>query len=366
MRYQIESLKSAESIAKVWDLSLASDKCLVLLPPASRKEADFLIAQLPKIPPDAACLAVFTSGSEGNPKAVFHSEASLRASAKQIHHWLQHEAGVLSTLSPWSMAGFLFGTLLARFHCQEVYQLLDSPIFAAPELIKHIDAGRVSKLITHPFHLRILFEQGVFADGRGKQIAITSFTAPLPKILQSDLAVQGVRIEIGYGLSEAAGPVLIDGKSLGAICSLTEMGELSIAGAQLMLGYARGGEFLPQSSVFSTGDFFTKASNGSLQWNHRSRDLIDMAGRKISPVLVEELVLGYSGVRDCLAYPIMDKIYGQRVGLLVEEASGFDAEVFRDFLDSVFSSELKPKEWRRVESLPRLASGKKDRKSLLV
>ncbi len=346
MRYFVSSPKNHAESRKNWSAARKEKKCLLLTPPVKAEELTSLLAHFPSEPPKGAVLAVLTSGTTGNPKPVFHTLASLRASKAQVARWLKKEK-VLSTLSPWSMAGFLFGVLL------KADALSDNPLFAAGEFIERAKAKKFSRLITHPYHLQILTELGVWRETKGSKLKITSFTAPLPDALVKHIESFGIRLETGYGMSEAAGPVLVGGKSLGAKCKIAKDGQLFIEGPQLMLGAER---------PFPTGDIFAKV-RGRLEWRGRIRELIDVGGRKIAPNWIEELVGKFKGVKECFAYGVPDDIYGQRVAILVE-GNSIDRDEFQKYLEKTFSPDLLPREWNVLPKFPRLASGKKDKRRL--
>jgi acyl-coenzyme A synthetase/AMP-(fatty) acid ligase len=350
--YRISQPNTFSEARDAWAAAKKSKECLVLTPKLTEEELGALLKYLPETPPKGAVLTVFTSGTVGAPKPVFHSLASIKASAMQVAEWLKDEKGILCTLSPWSMAGFLFGTMLGEISKLKVFSLSDSPLFAGAELIELANTKAITHIVSHPYHLEILAERDVWPEIKKVKLRITSFTAPLPDLLQSRMESFGHKVMIGYGMSEAGGPVLVGGKTLGAKCKLSDTDELLLEGPQLMLG---------ADKPFPTGDLFKKTKKG-FEWRGRIRELIDVAGRKIAPNLVEDLVTKFKGVRDCFAYAVPDEVHGQRVALLVE--GNVDEKKFQKYLEKTFSPELLPREWKILPEFPRLPSGKKNKKRL--
>ncbi len=304
-----------------------SEGPLVLFPPLSGAERDRYRVLVSDAPPPGARVAVFTSGSTGEPKLVVHTEENLRVSARQVAAKLEGASSVATTLAPWGMAGLLLGCVLPW---------AESGLRSGGVAVAEAANLDVDILFTNPWHLDL-----VFHGGHPRTRRIVSLTGSLPPVWRE----RGVE-EI-FGATEAAGPVLWNGKSLGARCELGGEGELLLSGAQLS-------PFLPQP--FPTGDLFEREGDG-LRWLARKRQMINVAGRKIPPRLVEEIALALPGVKACVALPVSDPLYGERVGLVIE---GEEPKEWSSILRERFSRDFLPSRWVWVAQMPRLASGKPD------
>lgn len=350
-------LARAPSTPALWGslrLALREARPLVILPPSSPAEEAILLRQLPAAPPPGAAVVLFTSGTTGDPKAVFHSESSLLASARQLARAFPGTGRVSGSLLPaWAMAGLVFHVLLpatrggAHFFSAEPF-LNWAP--CAGSLLRDLDVDFVT---LNPFLLEML-QRADLGEWHGTTV---SLTAPLR---------MGQCAREIYGMTEAAGPILLDGKSLGAETRLSPEGELEIRGEQLFLGYASDGHFTPRPEWFGTGDLFALEGDG-LYHRARLRDLIDTGGRKIPPRLLEESLEAMPEIAECLAFPV--KLAGvERPGLLYVRRSDCTAQpkelaaAVERYLAEKISAEIRPRWWREVDALPRLKNGKPNRR----
>ncbi len=339
---------------------------LVLLPPSSPLERELLLAQLPANPPREAVLVLFTSGTTGNPKAILHSEASLLASTEQLLGAFPGSGPTCSLLRPWSMAGVIFHCLLPAARGSDV---LYSPLpFSewAPGAARIFEEEKVEFLTLNPF----LLEQWLRFGGTGAYAGqVVSLTSPLRANLAAEFKAssRAVLLEI-FGMTEAAGPVLLEGKSLGTETRLSAEGELELSGDQLFLGSGSEGAFQARDAWFATGDLF-ELREGRLQHRARTRELIDIGGRKVAPQLIEAAFERMPEIAECLAFG-KEIASVQRVGLVYVRKPGCrlsEAELsarVEQFAKENLSRELRPHWWQECEKVPRLPSGKPDRKRL--
>lgn len=338
---------------------------LALLPASSAMEREVLLKQLPGSPPAGAVLVLFTSGTTGEPKAVFHTEKSLLASAEQLRKAFPGNAPTCSLLRPWSMAGVMFHCLLPAARGSDVvYSEAPFGEWAA-------DAGRVLteagvELVTlNPFLLEMWMRVGGGTGAWSGQAV--SLTAPLKESQAKEFrAGSKATLSEIYGMTEAAGPVLLDGKSLGASLRLSPEGELEISGDQLFLGYSAQGEFNVTGQWFPTGDIFEKRGDSTFVHLSRERELIDLGGRKVAPRLVEAAFEGMPELKECLAFG--REIAGvERVALVYVRAAGCAlgeaelAALVEARAKEKLSAELRLHWWKEVAALPRGKTGKVDR-----
>lgn len=340
--------------------ALSKGKILVLLPHLSNAEESILLRQLPSTPPPGAVLALFTSGSTGHPKAVFHSEISLLASGGQLQKAFGDFKNTASLLPAWGMAGVAFHFLLPLMHGESHLYSRESALYWSAHLDQALRDTETKLLTLNPYILEMWLqsEPGLWAG------SVVSLTAPLSESVKQKFRVQSTAsLEEVYGLTEAAGPVLKEGCSLGAKTRLTESGELQLAGKQLFLGYSSEGKFEPRPEWFATGDQFREESG--LKFVSRMKELINLGGRKVAPALIEEVFLAMPEVESCVAFEKME-----RIGLVyvrTKECTLSKKDLSRqieEWARNSLSVELRPSWWREIEKLPRLPSGKTDRKKI--
>jgi O-succinylbenzoic acid--CoA ligase len=216
----------------------------------------------------------------------------------------------------------------------------------------------------NPFLLDMLLR----ADTRSLGADVISLTAPLKAGQRAAFArAFGREPREIYGMTEAAGPVLLDGVSLGADTRLGAGDELELRGDQLFLGYGANGRFEKAPGWFPTGDAFARDAD-KLVHRARLRDLIDTGGRKIAPRILEEALEGLPEIAECLAFGV--ELGGvERAGIVYvrKPACALPREklatLVEEFTAAHLSAELRPRFWLEVEALPRNARGKPDRKA---
>jgi malonyl-CoA/methylmalonyl-CoA synthetase len=138
-------------------------------------------------------------------------------------------------------------------------------------------------------------------------------------------------------------------------------GELWVQGASLCAGYwnrpdATAAAFI--NGWFRTGDLGVRAPDGRITLHGRQSDLIISGGFNIHPREIEELLLKQPGVREAAVVGVSDPVRGEvPVAYLVT-----DGDLEPDALERALRTDLAsfkvPRDYVRMESLPRTALGK--------
>jgi len=353
---QILSPKNALELCSNFFFVLQQEKCLVILPPHTDTEKKNYLQHLPssiEIPKEIR-LITFTSGNEGNPKAVLHSEKNLLTAALQTQKALNKNANLFCALPPWGMAGIHFLFLLPLLNHSFAATSEESFLFFCPFLQQNLKNAEIAYLILNPWLVQTMYERTPAYELEQKVI---SLTAPLHKKLRSTFQEKfSATLDEIYGMSEAAGPIAYNGKSMGVKTKLSKDGELLIQGEQLAFAYACDEKIEKIPEWFSTGDI-VKSSEDLLILS-RKKELINHGGRKFPPRFIEEILLNYHGINQCMAYAINDIKYGESVAVQLVVNSSFSSENFGKFLDRNLSPGLRPRKWEIVTSLTRSVSGK--------
>lgn len=355
-------LARAPAPDQLWDAfaqALAAKKSLVVIGPMSAEAETILLRQLPKATPAEAVLALFTSGSTGQPKAVFHQAGSLLASAEQLATGLGAPLSQCSLLPASGMAGIAFHLLLPLFAGKNILLWRQPALESAGELPLALKAACTDLLSLNPFLLEMVLRNERFGE---KKLDVVSLTSPLREKHRAEFRQRcpGFLREI-YGMTEFAGPVLLDGVSLGPQTRLEE-NELLLRSPTGFSAYAQEGSVTPAPDWFPTGDIFRSEKN---RWCFvsRKKELLDFGGRKVAPALIEEIFLALPEVRECLAFGI--QVQGvERTGLLYVRAGGSEeavAEKISERARTSLSLDMRPFVWREVVQLPRLPNGKVSR-----
>jgi acyl-coenzyme A synthetase/AMP-(fatty) acid ligase len=338
--------------------------------------------------PNRLAYLVFTSGSSGTPKPVAHAHRAVWARRMMWDGWygLMPEDRVLHAgafnwtftlgtglLDPWAIGATAL--IPAEGLKPEALPLLlkrhDATIFAAapglfrkltaaetplslPKLRHGLSAGeklpealrqRWTKVTGTPMHEALgMSECSTFLSGAPTRPAPTGTLG---------FAQPGRRIAI---LSEN-GTELPQG----------ETGILAIHRSDpgLFLGYRTGPEQfdLPLTGDwFLTGDLVSRNPDGSLTYHGRRDDLLTTGGFRVSPLEIEAVFQHAPGVTDCAALATAVKSDTEVIALAF---TGPASEAGLDALAQTHLARYKqPRLYARLETLPRSANGKLDRRAL--
>ena len=83
-----------------------------------------------------------------------------------------------------------------------------------------------------------------------------------------------------------------------------------------------------QKNGFDTGDLVEVDSEGRLRLVGRKDDMIQVAGERIAPKAIEDVILKLPGIREAAAFGIEDDILGQKIAVCYAAEDGNrDAEI---------------------------------------
>ena len=262
--------------------------------------------------PCGICHIKTTSGSTGTPRQVFFRAAQLAADADQIirtmglrRDWpnvavisMGHSYGFSNLVLPLLLHGIPL--VLAESPLPQAMRtaLASGPEFTVAAVPAMWRAWQAAGLITSKIRLGI------------------SAGAPLSLELERTVfAASGVKIHNFYGSSECGGiaydrtaaprpDALLVGTSMENVSLDVDSatGCLTVSGAAVGCGYA-----VPDPAL-ANGRFHTvdqvRLEDGAVWLVGRTGDAINVAGRKISPSLIEEKLLALPGVRHCVVFGI--------------------------------------------------------------
>ena len=321
-----------------------------------------------KSPPGIVHLKT-TSATVGAAKMIAFTASQLAADAENIvttmglrPEW--PNLGVVSLAHSYGFSNLVLPLLLHGIPLV----LAGAPL---PEIVRR--AAETEKAVTLaavPALWRAWRDAG--AIPRQVRLAISA-GAPLLVALEQDVfATQGLKIHNFYGSSECGGIAYdtTSGPRLDATCAGTPMRKvhLSVAddGCLEVRSRAVGQCYWPQpelnlkEGVFHTSDL-AEISYGLVYLRGRASDQINVAGRKVSPELVEKALLGHPGVRDCVVFgvPAGNHERGEAiVACVAAKENGIAAEGLKQFLLSKLPAWQVPRDWWFVESLDANRRGK--------
>lgn len=335
--------------------------------------------------PEAPAVVLFTSGTEGKPKAVVLSHRALLANVAQFRNLgpFAPDQLIFNCLPIFHSFGLTAGTLLGMITGARIY------FYPSPLHFKEIPKLIAEKKAT------ILFGTSTFLlnyarNATPEDLASLKFVVAGAERL-SDLTRNtwqdkfGLEVLEGYGATETA-PVLscnLPGENrpgtvgqlmhgieaqLVQVEGIDHGGELHVRGPNLMSGYYYhdhpGVLVPPHSSVgegwYNTGDIVEINSDGFLTLQGRLKRFAKVAGEMVSLEVAEAIARNASTDAEHAATCVIDEGRGEAIVLFTT-----DSDLTRDQLSAAarglgLPEVAVPRKIRVVDVLPLLGSGKID------
>lgn len=337
----------------------------------------------------------YTGGTTGMPKGVNIRHRQLAFNLAQREAWLPTHTGAEVVLCT-----------MPLFHVSAVSMSLHLCLYARGELVIHrrfdvkaalqaIAEHRVTLMSAAPtIFYDILKQTDLRRDSLSSLRACFSGAAPLPReTLQRFEQATGCAIYEGYGMSEA-GPCLtfnpmhrerrpgsvglpvpsceleiVDVEHGMTVLPPGQAGEIRVRGPQVMAGYRN----LPEQTSRTlrdgwlyTGDVALTDDEGYVYIQGRKHDTINVAGFKVYPSEVEQVLLSQPEVGEAAAFGAPDERMGQVVHVWVTPAPGHRPDVPRllEHCAAQLAAYKVPRRIGVVERLPRTSVGKLARNTL--
>ncbi|TPJ55377.1 MULTISPECIES: AMP-binding protein [unclassified Mesorhizobium] len=331
---------------------------------------------------DAAKPAVilFTSGSEGTPKAVVLSHKNLYANAMQAEARITISPAdiLLNVLPVFHSFGLTGGTILPLVTGVKLF-LYPSPLHykIIPEIARKVKPTVMFGTDTFLANYARAAKDGDFSSLR---FVVAGAEAVKPETRRTYRERFQAEIIEGFGLTEAAPVVAVNtaihsrdgtvGRLLPAIRMKLEpvegidgAGRLWLHGPNMMMGYMtadRPGELQRLEGWHDTGDIVSVDREGFITIRGRAKRFAKIAGEMVSLGAVEMLVQSLWPEERHAAVAVPDKRRGERI-VLVTTADDASAEELRQFGKKAGAAELMvPNDIVKVEEIPALGSGKTD------
>jgi len=323
---------------------------------------------------------LFTSGSEGTPKAVVLSNRNLLANVMQAEARVSVSPAdvLLNVLPVFHSFGLTGGTILPLVLGVKLF-LYPSPLHykIIPEIARKVKPTVMFGTDTFLANYARTAKDGDFSSLR---FVVAGAEAVKPETRRTYRDRFQASIVEGFGLTEAAPVVAVNtaihsrdgtvGRPLPAIRmklepveGIAEGGRLWLDGPNMMMGYMtadRPGELLPLEGWHDTGDIVSIDREGFITIRGRAKRFAKIAGEMVSLGAVEMLVQSLWPEERHAAVAVPDKRRGERI-VLVTTADDANAEELRQFGKKAGAAELMvPNDIIKVEEIPVLGSGKTD------
>jgi len=195
--------------------------------------------------------------------------------------------------------------------------------------------------------------------------------AGAPPALLDAARAAGVNVVVTYGMTETCGGCVYDGSPLrGVRVEIDGDQRVHIHGRVLARGYRLRPDLTRAAfhhGALRTDDIGRLAADGRLEVLGRADEVIISGGKNIHPQRVEAILAGHPAVREAVLVGVPDPEWGDRVVAVVVPAHGTDPptlEALRRHVGEQAEAWAAPRELRLVDDLPRLPSGKVDRRTV--
>jgi acyl-[acyl-carrier-protein]-phospholipid O-acyltransferase/long-chain-fatty-acid--[acyl-carrier-protein] ligase len=331
---------------------------------------------------DAAKPAVilFTSGSEGTPKAVVLSGRNLLANAMQAEARISVSPQdiLFNVLPVFHSFGLTGGTILPLVTGIKLF-LYPSPLHykLIPEVARKVKPSVMFGTDTFLANYARTAKDGDFSSLR---FIVAGAEAVKPETRKAYRERFQAEIVEGFGLTEAAPVVAVNtaihgregtvGRPLPGIRlklepveGIEDAGRLWLSGPNMMMGTMsadRPGELQPLDGWHDTGDIVAVDRDGFISIRGRAKRFAKIAGEMVSLGAVEMLVQALWPEERHAVVSVPDKRRGERI-VLVTTARNADAEQLRKYGKAHGAAELAvPGDIVKVPEIPVLGSGKTD------
>ena len=307
---------------------------------------------------DPAVAVIHTSGTTGAPKPVLLRRSNWLASAlgsvvmlglDQEERWLcpmplVHVGGM--SIPVRSAIYATTAVLHGRFDTETVLNELMDP------------ARRITLVSLVPTMLSRLLDAGLERPPVLRWALLGG--GPIPEALLERATAAGVPVAPTYGMTEACSQIATFGWPLPGVELVLAEGEVLVRGAIVSR------EAADDDGWLHTGDLGSFDESGRLSIIGRSSETIVTGGENVSPVEVEEVLLGHPAVADAGVFGRADPEWGEAVVAVVVPRDGIAvaADELRAFCAARLAPFKVPKAIHFAEELPRGQSGKMLRRAL--
>lgn len=334
-----------------------------------------------KTSPDEPSLILFTSGSEGLPKAVVLSHKNILLNCGQVTQTIQFDSSdkLFNVLPVFHSFGMTGGMVLPLVSGVKLY------LYPSPLHFKIIPQAVAKSKPT------ILFGTDTFLTGYSRTAKDEQF-ASLRMVVAGAEAVKDETRKIwkerfdtivleGFGMTEAAPVVAVNairtnkpgsvGKLLPAIEhklvaveGIKKGGRLWLKGPNIMLGYmkydAPGILRKPENGWHDSGDIIEIDDEGFVFIKGRAKRFAKIAGEMVSLSGIEAIINSIWIDHDHAVVKIPDKRRGEKIILLTTNFTGTKDEIVKAIKKRGFPEIMVPNKLLAIDTIPLLGTGKVD------
>jgi acyl-CoA synthetase (AMP-forming)/AMP-acid ligase II len=326
-------------------------------------------------------LVTHSSGSTGRPKPIaIRQETKIKRTQQSIRLFGVNSSDVILSVSPLHHSlgqrhlflALLTGATLVKTHP-----------FRVDGWLKAVETYRPTLAIPVATHLKLLrpslFSTPSLLDSF--RIIVTSSAPAEPEFKRQILYRAGFAFWEIYGMTETACATAIlysfgaNTDHLGSALPGTEIrikgvgiGEIEVKSDCLCDGYwgddERWAASFTSDGFFKSGDLGRLDEHGNLTYLGRVNESFQSAGLMVYPADIEKVVLQMPYITDCVAYPIPNAVFENVVGLVVATVANIKTQEIAKHCRKKLPKHMWPVRIKMLCELPRLPSGKTDRKMI--
>lgn len=342
--------------------------------------------------PDSENIAdiIFTTGTTGVPKGVTLTQKNISAAALNINTFIKNTSEDVELLVLPVSHSFGLGRMRCVLSNGQTLILLGS--FAnMKRFFRYIEEFKVTGFGMVPASWAMIKKlSGKKIADFAKQLKYIEIgSAPMPiedKQLLCAL-LPNTRICMHYGLTEASRSTFIEFHSQNnmletvgketpnmhiSICDekgntlpVNTDGEICVEGDAVTNGYYQEKEKTAESfwgKKIRTGDWGQLDNYGYLTLKSRKKEIINVGGKKVSPIEVEEVLKSFDFVKDCacIAIPDPNGVLGEVVKAFVvtDRPEKLTIENMTDLIGRQLETYKLPVQYEAIDTIPKTSSGK--------
>ncbi|MBQ8945907.1 MAG: acyl--CoA ligase [Lachnospiraceae bacterium] len=338
--------------------------------------------------PEALADIIFTTGTTGQPKGVTLSHKNIAAAALNINTFIGNDTEDVEMLALPISHSFGLGRMRCALSNGQTVIMLGS--FAnVKRFFRFMSEYGVNGFGMVPASWALLKklsgdELGRYSD-QLHYIEIGSAPMPISEKKNLISLLPHTRICMHYGLTEASRSAFMEfnsesdrldtvgRQSPNMLITIRddegnevpdgEEGEICVEGDAVTGGYLG----LPHDDyfwgdVFRTGDWGVRDGDGYIRLKSRRKELINVGGKKVSPIEVEDVLKTIDFIDDCVCVGIPDPeaILGEVVKAFI--ITGEPERIDKEAIDVMIGGRLEgykhPVEYAVIDEIPKTSSGK--------
>ncbi|HEX4691225.1 MAG TPA: AMP-binding protein [Solirubrobacteraceae bacterium] len=380
-----QSTAVCERIAADWDypiqvLTTAPDRFDAVSPEALIESNGPL--RLQSLAPAEDVMQQFSSGSTGRPKRLSRTHGQLCAEAR-AYTWIRPDDRIFCAVPLFHTYG-LGCCMLAAVRNAATLVFMEDPnpfVLTRNRALELLERERATVFPGVPFHFRLLAEADRDADLSSLRLCFSAGTALERPAFDAFRARFGIAVRQLYGCTEGGtltanldpDPVATFasvGAPLGDVRVTVMEEEIIVSSPALTAGYAEMEGLNRQAfrdGWFFTGDLGHLDGNGRLYITGRRKRLIPVAGHKVDPIEVEDVVVSHPHVRDAVVVGVHSSMAGdeEAVKAVVVAIDGLTERDLIRYCQERLAAYKVPQIVERREEIPKSPLGKVLRKYLL-